>query len=484
MNLYEPLVVDPLPPSEFGLEDSLSEAADYASWARAAIALDERSGRAKWKARLRSNLYDWATIQHRLEELRGLRERGDSHGLVFAIEEGVHGNLGGMGRPILYSKARFGTKQLIGDYVEAVSDALLHIEELPESEMSAHDKRDLFQRASHCYGRSALMLSAGGALMYFHCGVVKALHEQGLLPQVISGSSAGAVMAGMLGTHTDEELQGLFTPENVRFGDFWVPNTLEKFTGLRRMFDFSVLDEAFARLVPDMTFREAWEHSRRHISISVSPNERHHSPRLLNAITAPHVLIRSAVRASCAVPGVYAPVQLQARNRAGETVNYLKSRWVDGLFAADLPAKQLARLYGANHFIVSLINPLTLPTFVDHRLRTRSLRPFLGMAKSSARNAVKSADVILAKYVPSERLGLVNKLLHDLLSQDYVGDISITPRRKLVSPFKLLSPYTREEVAELILDGERQTWPRIEMIRICTQVSRTLAGILQRLEAD
>lgn len=464
------------------LRQRLREATDYDSWAEAAKALDRLSGREVWKKRDISALYDYRTLRDRVDHLRAVRAANDHHGLVFAIEEGVHGNLGGMGKPLLYNKARFGTKQLIRDYVDSVSDALRYIETLSESEMSLAAKLDLFRRASHCYGRSALMFSAGGTLMYFHFGVAKALLEQGILPRVLSGSSAGAITVSILGTHTDAELEGFFDARNVRFGEEWTPNWFERSTGIRRMFRASSFEPTFDRLIPDLTFREAFELTGRHISISVSPCERHHSPRLLNAMTSPHVLIRSAVRASCAIPGLFEPVQLMARDAQGKTVPYLRSRWIDGLFAADLPAKQLARLYGTNHYIVSMINPMMLPTFRDHKLQSAGLQPLGKAAKAVARSALKSADVYLGKYLPASSLGVVNKVAHDLLSQDYVGDISIAPKRRLFSPLRLLSPFSYEEIDALVLAGERQVWPRIEMIRICTQISRTLEEILGRLD--
>jgi TAG lipase / steryl ester hydrolase / phospholipase A2 / LPA acyltransferase len=41
---------------------------------------------------------------------------------------------------------------------------------------------------------------------------------------------------------------------------------------------------------------------------------------------------------------------------------------------------------------------------------------------------------------------------------------------------------TEVETRTLISEGEAATWPRIEMIRNCTRISRTLDGILDRLE--
>jgi predicted acylesterase/phospholipase RssA len=53
-------------------------------------------------------------------------------------------------------------------------------------------KEFLFMR--QVYGRSALLLSGGGGLGIYHMGVVKALLEVGMLPRVISGSSAGSIV--------------------------------------------------------------------------------------------------------------------------------------------------------------------------------------------------------------------------------------------------------------------------------------------------
>lgn len=458
----------------------LELARSYAEWSATAQQLDEATSRKAWKEREHSTLYDYPMIRERLSQLRACREREDDQGLVFAIEEGVHGNLGGMGKPMLYNKAYFGTKRLITEFVDEVADTLVHLESRPETALSSQSKLDLFSRASHCYGRSALMLSSGGTLMYFHFGVVKALLEQGVLPNVISGSSAGAIVAAVLATRTDEELKGFFTPENIYFGHIWEPQNRSR-SRLRPILGIEAFEQTFDRLIPDLTFREAFQLTGRNISISVSPCERHQTPRLLNAITSPHVLIRSAVRASCAVPGLFEPVQLLARDAQGNTVPYLKSRWIDGVFAADLPAKQLARLYGSNHYIVSYINPVLLLTFRDHKLEQNRFAPLIDMVKTMTRNMVKSSDVMIAKYLPASSVGFANKVVHDLLSQNYVGDINIAPGRRAVSPFKLLSPCTVNEISELLLDGERQTWPRLAMIRNSSKISRTLDGILRRV---
>lgn len=483
MNIASPASPKSLRRERARLRQELEQASSYAQWAQAAQDFDAVTGRERWKRRRRSGLYDYATIDEKLDRLHALLQQGDSRGLMFEIEEGVHGNLGGMGKPMLHNKARFGTKQLITDYVTAVADALTHLEGADEQHVPAVMKLDLFRRASHCYGRTALMMSSGGMLMFFHFGVAKSLLEQGVLPNVISGSSAGAIVAAVLGTRSDAELEGFLKPENLYFGEAWSPNRLERITGLRRIFGTDSFERTFDRLIPDLTFREAYVRSGRNISISVSPCERHQSPRLLNAVTSPHVLIRSAVRASCAVPGLFEPVQLLARDLDGRTVPFLKSRWIDGVFAADLPARQLARLYRTNHYIVSYVNPVLLPTFRDRKMQGYGLKPVVDLLKGTARSLLKAADPMIGKYVPASSVGVMHKVAHDILSQDYVGDVTITPQRRLFSPLRLVSPNTQEEIGALMLEGERQTWPRIEMIRISSLISRRLDDILARAGA-
>lgn len=50
-------------------------------------------------------------------------------------------------------------------------------------------------------------------LLADHCGVVKAFLDAGLLPRVITGTSAGGLIAALTCTRTDEELKVLLVPE-------------------------------------------------------------------------------------------------------------------------------------------------------------------------------------------------------------------------------------------------------------------------------
>lgn len=69
------------------------------------------------------------------------------------------------------------------------------------------------KRARAAYGRTALCLSGGAMMGNYHFGAVLALLETGLLPHIISGTSAGSVIGAMICTRTDEELLQELKPE-------------------------------------------------------------------------------------------------------------------------------------------------------------------------------------------------------------------------------------------------------------------------------
>ena len=69
-----------------------------------------------------------------------------------------------------------------------------------------------------------------------------------------------------------------------------------------------------------------------------------------------------------------------------------------------------------------------------------------------------------------------------VINQDYVGDINILPPYRIHRPTKLLAHLSEKEILALIEMGERATWPKIEMIRIQTRISRSLERIRDSYE--
>lgn len=467
------------------LERTMNNSRSYEEWRAAALEHDEISGKRRWREVDQTSQYDYAQIRLRLDRIRSLRARHDHHGLLFTLNEGIHGNIGGMGRSALYREAKFGTKKLIEQYIDEIDNSLRYLAELDNSLIPAQQKLDFFYRANICFGRSALMLSGGGVLGFYHLGVVKTLLEQGLLPRVVSGSSAGSLVAGVIGTHTDEEMAQFFSPSNVHFEAQREANAFSRmFFGANPQIDVGDLSALVSRMVPDMTFQEAYEKTGRQISITVAPAETHQRSRLLNAITSPNVFVRSAVMASCAVPGVFPPVMLMARNVHGEAQPYLPTRrWVDGSIADDLPAKRLSRLYSTNHYIVSMVNPIAIPF-----LKKEGSRSALGAALGSLGVGMGRELLNFYRGVVQRdgdnwpRFNMLMNSVHALIDQDYSGDINIVPSFRWYNPAKILSHLSEKDLIELMEGGEHSAYASVEPIRICTKVSRTMEEILTRFE--
>ena len=465
-------------------EIRMAQARTYDEWRAAAEAEDERTGAARWKAKDESRRYDYKVIRRRLEELREVRASGDPHRLLFYLNEGIHGNTGGMGSSSLYRRARFGTKELVTAYSRELAGAIEQLGAQSEDDLPFAEKRRFFRRASHCFGRTALMFSGGGILGFFHVGVARALLEQGLMPNVLSGSSAGALVAAILGTQDEESLRGMLQARVLHEAFEGLFEASVEPTRRRRRLGVAELRSFIESRIPDLTFAEAFEKTGRRINISVSPRELHQQARLLNAITSPTVFIREAVLASCAIPGLFPPVTLAARGRGGDRQPYVASRqWVDGSVTNDLPARQLSRLYGVNHFITSQVNPIVLWTLRDTDAEDSLFAKLWEISTQAARQSMRATYPLSMKL--TERaypLNLFVRMAYGVATQDYTADINILPRRRAWNPAKLLSALSAHETEFLIAEGEASAWPRIERIRNCTRVSRALDAVLARLE--
>ncbi len=71
---------------------------------------------------------------------------------------------------------------------------------------SAAQRLAFINETRHAYGRTALLLSGGGAFGVKHVGVIQALNKARLLPRILSGTSAGSIVAAFIGVKTDAEI--------------------------------------------------------------------------------------------------------------------------------------------------------------------------------------------------------------------------------------------------------------------------------------
>ena len=152
----------------------------------------------------------------------------------------------------------------------------------------------------------------------------------------------------------------------------------------------------------------------------------------------------------------------------------------------DLPAKRLSRLYGVNHFIVSQTNPIVLWAVRDIQIENSGLFNALRqLGGRSIKEFSKVGSSVARKYFKnSPRVRRVTNIVYSVINQEYTGDINIIPRYRFFDPRKLLTELTPDELQFFIAEGERATWPKIEMIRASTTISRKLAEILAVYEAE
>ncbi len=456
----------------------LEQAERYAVWREIAAELDRLEGADAWKQDDTSDDYDYLLIQQRLQQLRLLRRRGDARHLAFDLYESLHGNLGNIASPALYAVARLGTKQLVRDYLSEVARCLDFLCAGDFANFGFEDKKQFFARTAASFGRSALMLSGGGTLGMFHLGVIKALHEQQLLPKVLSGASAGSIIASTVAVRLDSEIAAMFAPGSLDLAAFQALGWRDAIKG-GGMMDPAQLERCIQSNIGELTFADAYERSGRIANITVSPVEAHQQGRLLNYLTAPHALMRRAVLASCAAPGIFAPVQLAARDYDGTVVPYMPGkRWTDGTLSADLPMLRLARLHNVNHYIVSQTNPHVVPFLQqEERVTRRGLAP---LARELVRHGGSGALRLARKHLDPYG-GRVLGRIDDIVRQRYSGDITLFPRSTPARALRIFVNPTADDIQTYIRDGERATWPKLERIRLQTLISRTFDDCLQLL---
>jgi TAG lipase/steryl ester hydrolase/phospholipase A2/LPA acyltransferase len=386
-----------------------------------------------------------------------------------------------MANPELYQQARGGTKKLINQYLDEVSASLILLCKSNVKHLTPMRKRRFLKRAARSFGRSALLLSGGASLGLFHIGVIEELQAQGLLPRVVTGSSAGSIMAGILATHTDAELAEMLNPDYIDFEWCSVFSPFELIKG-KSMLDQNTLKNFIGRNIPEMTFLEAYQHTNRILNVSVSPADPHQFPRLLNYLTAPNVLIRRACLASSAIPGLYPAVQLRAKNFEGKSVAYMpQNRWIDGSVHEDIPINKVNRLHNVNHYIVSQTNPYIVP-FLNDDVAETGLIPFIqDVILKAPMVQIEHFLELVQQHFDVPGLGSMIKKAHAVARQTYSGDITIYPEKHLMNIGKMFTNFGPDEVKKLIMEGRRATWPKIERIRNTTQISRTFDNCLQQM---
>ena len=481
------------------LRRNMREQTDFESWKKAARKLDAHLGNEKWKAEDDYAYYDHDTVRKVKEQLKASRTRAqledkgkeDSSqevaNLQSLVEACVKNNFVGVENPRLYSETYYGTKHLAQGFVDELQASLAY---LIHSSQLSHTEKHAFARHLHTnFGRTALALSGGASFAYYHFGVAKALLDADLLPEVITGTSGGAIVAALLGTRTDEELKSLIVPAlahriNACSEGFttWFPRwcrTGARFDSLKWAREASW----FAR--GSMTFREAYERTGRILNVTCVPSDPHSPTILCNYLTAPNCVIWSAVLASAAVPGILNPVVLMNKSRSdGKLAPYsFGHKWKDGSLRTDIPLKALNTQFNVQFSIVSQVNPHINLFFFSSRgaigrpVTHRKGRGWRGGYLGSATETYLKLD--LTKWLKVlKHLELLPRPLGQDWSaiwlQQFSGTITIWPKTHLRDFWYILSDPTPQRLARMIRAGMQSAYPKVLFVQNRMKIERLI----------
>jgi TAG lipase/lysophosphatidylethanolamine acyltransferase len=232
-------------------------------------------------------------------------------GLIGLLRSGLVRNLGNITAPRLFDRAYGGTKLLIEDYVTQVSYAIEYLTNYPtaassDTGLTNQAKLDVLHDTRQAFGRSVLVLQGGQIFGICHLGVVKALHLRGLLPRIVAGTATGAIIAALVGVHTEDELLDFLNGKNIDLSAFkkrpqktgskgngWfetLTRRVKRWWCEGHFLDVGVLEQLLRANVGDLTFEEAYTRTKRVLNITVTTSGGGDVPNLLNYLTAPNVV--------------------------------------------------------------------------------------------------------------------------------------------------------------------------------------------------
>lgn len=245
------------------------------------------------------------------------RESENIQTLVNLLRSGLVRNLGNITSTKLFTHAYAGTKLLIDDYITQVALSIQYVTSLQPvpghaNGFTSQAKLELLHDTRQAFGRTTLLLQGGSAFGLCHLGVVKALHLQGLLPRIITGTATGAMIAALVGIHPESELLALLDGDTIDLSAFdgrlkghsngvsldnkadgllrTFVRRVGRFLRTGHLFDMELMEECVRTNVGDLTFEEAYARSKRILNITIATAGKTGTPNLLNYLTAPNVV--------------------------------------------------------------------------------------------------------------------------------------------------------------------------------------------------
>ena len=474
------------------LRRKMLAASSYKEWKQVARKLDSYSGLDGWKHLRRSRFYNAEAVEKYTRDLQAARSSDDPRTVLSLLERCLSDPLtSGVLKEELYSQCWDGTKRAVEEYVQTVVMGICYLTSVLGTGVDPKLAASVLVFLDQCiYGKTALCLSGGGSMGQQHLGVVKALLEEGILPSIISGTSAGAVVGAYICCRTEEEVicdfdSNFFHSNSTALASSWTSRFVRLFrTGY--MFDFEHWEQS---VVPwtlgDMTFLDAFEKTGKILNISTTANK---CSVNLNYVTSPNVLIRSAVLCSSAMPMFVEPPQLLERDsRTGEILKREVQNYSDGSLAGDVPRGELGSLFGVRFVLTSQVNPHIIPFFFNRKGEAGNPLMWRWGKQGSFRGGfILSALESFLK----EQMRTLLKVMQDLdidpafrgvelpsaFLQNFEGDITVTSQRYYAwKVFHCLSgPASVAEIDWWIKEGELSMWPKMSVMISRMRVEKSL----------
>ncbi|KAG7662938.1 TGL5 [[Candida] subhashii] len=465
-------------------------ATSYQTWLEISLKLDELMGNNTWKSDPRSELYDFELVYNNLQEMRKARLSGDYKLLLYLVRTKWVRNLGNMGDSHLYRHSYVGTKKLIEEYIQECKVSLDYLLNNKEVDLDDRYLLGMLIQTRKNIGRTALVLSGGSTFGVFHIGVLATLFENNVLPRIISGSSAGSIMASILCSYSHEAtLEILANFPRDKWDIFEVEDKedianlptfkqllhyLGHFIKYGTLFDIVGLQRTMANYLGDLTFREAYNRTGKILNISVSPGTIHEQSKLLNYLTAPNCLIWSAVCASCSLPGIFPSCIVYEKNPKTNEIhewnNDVSTKYTDGSVENDLPIARLSEMFNVDHIVAVQVNPHVVSVM---RISVNNIG---GDVEGEFHHKLKHGLTNVYDFVSSEivhylqMLGeldvgkeLMSKVIA-VLSQSYSGDITIMHKYKMLDLLNLFKNPNEEFLLDFFCRGAKAAWPKVSII--------------------